>query len=440
MLKNVELNFEGISYSCELKPDTNDAIICNIYKISFLNFEGKITLKDVYTQIIAFEDYSMEELFNILKDIEKEKFEIVNSSNKYNLKILIKILKKEKELNIPLEKKSQSNAEILQFILKEIKIQEKQIESLEKKMPILRKLFKYPNIDISKMNLQREKEIFGKGKLPELIRGLKSGKIAISIYNNGIAIIDPETLEISFMIEEPCLTFIELQKDIIALIKRIEYDKNQILVIKIEEKNYKVLKKSYISNYNRLFKLWDETLITSDNKGIYFFKENNDLSKHYNLSIKFKEDNSFISSVIQTQKNEIVYDPNKLIFYDFVKKKEKKIIEFYFNISSKLEMISDELLCIIDSYSANLFNVYTYEKVKTIKLDDKAPRAIYCIKEKYLIILRDECLKQYRIEQDNISLMHERDISNNILGFIFLNIKKKEKFISYDKNSIYEFY
>ena len=69
----------------------------------------------------------------------------------------------------------------------------------------------------------------------------------MSIYNNGIAIIDPETLEISFMIEEPCLTFIELQKDIIALIKRVEYSKNQILVIKIEEKNYKVLKMSYIS-------------------------------------------------------------------------------------------------------------------------------------------------------------------------------------------------
>ena len=130
MLKKVELKFKGNSYSCELKPETNDTIICNIYKINLLNFEGKITLKDVYKQIIAFEDYTMEELFNILKDIEKEKFELVNSSNKYNLKILIKVLKKEKELNIPLEKKSQSNEEILQYILKEVNIIDKQIEDL----------------------------------------------------------------------------------------------------------------------------------------------------------------------------------------------------------------------------------------------------------------------------------------------------------------------
>ena len=71
MLKNIELNFEGNFFSCELKPESNDSITCNIYQNSLLNFEGKITLKDVYAQIIAFEDYSMEELCNILKEIEK---------------------------------------------------------------------------------------------------------------------------------------------------------------------------------------------------------------------------------------------------------------------------------------------------------------------------------------------------------------------------------
>ena len=79
------------------------------------------------------------------------------------------------------------------------------------------------------MEVKRKKEFFEKGKIPELIRVLESGKIAVSIYNNGIIIIVPETLEISFMIEEPCLTFIELEKDNLALIKRVEYGKNQIL-------------------------------------------------------------------------------------------------------------------------------------------------------------------------------------------------------------------
>ena len=44
------------------------------------------------------------------------------------------------------------------------------------------------------MEVKRKKELFEKGKIPELIRVLESGKIAVSIYNNGIVIIDPETL------------------------------------------------------------------------------------------------------------------------------------------------------------------------------------------------------------------------------------------------------
>jgi len=107
MLKNVEIVFEGNTYSCELKPDTNDSIICNIYQNGFPNFEGKITIKEIYSQINAFKNYYMEELFTILKDIEKDKFELINASDKYNLKISIQVLKKIKELNINLEKKSQ---------------------------------------------------------------------------------------------------------------------------------------------------------------------------------------------------------------------------------------------------------------------------------------------------------------------------------------------
>ena len=171
-MKNVEIVFEGNTYSCELKPDTNDSIICNICENGFSNFAGKITLKDIYSQINAFEDYSMEELFTILKEIEKDKFEIINSSDKYDLKISIQVLKKVKELNIHLEKKSQSNSEILQFLLNEVKTQEKQIEKLEKELSNLRELQKKEkerkekekeyysiNIDITKMKTQRKKKL-----------------------------------------------------------------------------------------------------------------------------------------------------------------------------------------------------------------------------------------------------------------------------------------
>ena len=56
----------------------------------------------------------MEEIFNVLNDIEKDKFEIINSSNQLKLKIMIKVIKKLKELSIILEPKSQSKSEIIQ--------------------------------------------------------------------------------------------------------------------------------------------------------------------------------------------------------------------------------------------------------------------------------------------------------------------------------------
>ena len=291
MLKNVEIVFEGNSYSCELKPDTNDSISCNIYLNGLPNFEGKIALKDIYSQIPAFDEYSMEEIFNVLNDVEKDKFELVNSSNQYKLKILIKVIKKMKELNIPLECKSPSNMEILQYILAQVKTNQNQIEHLDNELHNLRELknkeeeenkgkeINFPDIDISKMRLQRKEDLFGEGKWPGTIQSLESGRIAMRIYEKGVAIIDPESLEIAFMIKEPSKHYIELKKDIIAIIKDNAKKEELILIIKIEEKDYKVLQKIGDSKHNyfyKLAKLWDETLIGLGGE-ICFFKMENDL-------------------------------------------------------------------------------------------------------------------------------------------------------------------
>ena len=74
MIKNTEIIFEGYSYSFELKPDTKDSIICSINLNGIPSFEGKITLKEIYSQITALDEYTMEEIFNIFKEVEKDKF------------------------------------------------------------------------------------------------------------------------------------------------------------------------------------------------------------------------------------------------------------------------------------------------------------------------------------------------------------------------------
>ena len=142
MLKKTELNYEGQLYSCELSSETSESLICKIYKHDFLNFEGKLTLKEIFSQIPAFDEYSMEEVFTILKDLEKDKFEMINSSNELKLKIMIKVLKKVKELYITLVPKSQSKEEIIQYLLSKANDNKKKIEALEKEFKDLHEKIK----------------------------------------------------------------------------------------------------------------------------------------------------------------------------------------------------------------------------------------------------------------------------------------------------------
>ena len=468
MLKNVEIVFEGNSYSCELKPDTNDSISCNIYLNGLPNFEGKIALKDIYSQIPAFDEYSMEEIFNVLNDVEKDKFELVNSSNQYKLKILIKVIKKMKELNIPLEHKSPSNMEILQYILAQVKTNQNQIEHLENELHNLRELknkeeeenkgkeINFPDIDISKMRLQRKEDLFGEGKWPGTIQSLESGRIAMRIYEKGVAIIDPESLEIAFMIKEPSKHYIELKKDIIAIIKDNAKKEELILIIKIEEKDYKVLQKIGDSKHNyfyKLAKLWDETLIGLGGEICFFKMENNLYVKDF--SIIKKDQFSYIYFVFQITKNEIVYAERKeIIFYDIVNKVEKKVIKCadlgfeQIEQETTFEMISGELLCIVAKsrekykYCAYLINVNKREKVNEIEIEEgsKKVREIFSMKGKYLITMVGKTLKQYKVEKDNISPINELETSYDNLGLAFLNSEISGKFISYDNYKILEYY
>ena len=77
MLKKTQIDFDGKLFSCEISPGNNESLKCKIYQDDFLNFEGKLSLKELYSQIPAFDEYSMEEIFNVLNDIEKDKFEII---------------------------------------------------------------------------------------------------------------------------------------------------------------------------------------------------------------------------------------------------------------------------------------------------------------------------------------------------------------------------
>ena len=61
------------------------------------------------------------------------------------------------------------------------------------------------------------------------------------------------------------------------------------------------------------------------------------------------------------------------------------------------------------------------------------------MKRKYLIISGEKNFLQYKFENNNISLIHEKTIFES-KGFASLNNKKSIKFIFNDNSNIYEFF
>ena len=474
MLKKIDITFEDKSYSCEIKAENNESITIKIYQDSLQNFEGKITLKEIYSQIPAFDDYTMEELFNILNDLEKESLELLNSSNQFKLKIKIKVLKKIKELIITLEPKTQSKEEIIQFLLKEAINQQKRIEFLEKELKTLSELKKkgaklekekeekqakenkekimekteennFPDLDISKMKIQRSNHLFGKNIWVDGFKLLVDGRISMSLYEVGIAIINPDSLEIMYIIKPASYDYIGLKKDILAM---IHDDHNKISIIKLEDTKYEIIQDLYHNfAFSRLGNLSNGTLLTCAKKNydwgeLIFYKETNN-SYEKDFSIGFMDDSLF---ALQITNNEIIYTEKReeIVVYDFTNKLEKIRLnfndkfDFYFSSTYLVEIVSDNLLCIVDSKKECLMiNVREQKLVNQFK-SDKIISYIHAVKGKYLFIVKQNCIMQYKVENDNISLIQEFE-TNDYDGLICLKNEKNIKCITYDGNgNIYE--
>ena len=233
-----------------------------------------------------------------------------------------------------------------------------------------------------------------------------------------------------------------------SLIKKKHYI---ISIIKLEEKSYQVIQEiKHNIGFSKLGKLNDGTLLAytyegGDSDELIFYEEENN-SYNINFSLSFIGPSKF---VLQLSDKEIIYSkyPDEIKVYDFVNKLERGKIEFqkkffiYIGTNYKFEMISEDLLFFLkNKKECFIINVPQQKKVDHFK-SDKIIRNIYSIKGKYLFLLKENCIMQYKIENENISLMNEFKTTVGYYGLICLNNKKKKKFITYDnKGNIYELY
>ena len=139
MEKKVNINFEENNYECKIESKDDQTINLTFANEGLTKFNGNITLKDIYGRLPAFEDYSMKEFFGVLEELKDEKFQIKKEEDKLKFLILIKILNKEKTLTIDINEVTQSEDDLIKYLIKTLKSQEDRITKLENELNELKK-------------------------------------------------------------------------------------------------------------------------------------------------------------------------------------------------------------------------------------------------------------------------------------------------------------
>ena len=139
MEKKVNINFEDKNYECKISSNDDQTINLTFANEGLTKFNGNITLKDIYGRLPAFEDYSMKEFFGVLEELKDEKFQMKKEEDKFKFLILIKILNKEKTLTIDINEVTQSEDDLIKYLIKTLKSQEDRITKLENELNELKK-------------------------------------------------------------------------------------------------------------------------------------------------------------------------------------------------------------------------------------------------------------------------------------------------------------
>ena len=138
MEKKVNINFEEKNYECKIGSTDDQTMNITISNEGLTKFNGNISLKNIYEKIPALEDYTMKEIFAVFEDLKDEKFQIKKEEDKFKFSILIKILNKEKTLNVDISEVTQSEDDLIQYLMKTIKSQEERITKLENELKALK--------------------------------------------------------------------------------------------------------------------------------------------------------------------------------------------------------------------------------------------------------------------------------------------------------------
>ena len=198
-MSKIEIEFNSYKFNIEIKIESN-CINFFILSHNFKNFQGCLSFEEIISQISLFEDYNIQEIYEILKELNSEKFILNENSGKYQLNIKINILKKEKILKVELvefEKtkdqlisdlqniKSENNSKITNLKEKYLKLIKECEELVQKKKDLEAKLLnKYYNEKEKEKESNKNDEIYKNFRI-----GDKKPKIILTDHPNTITCI-----------------------------------------------------------------------------------------------------------------------------------------------------------------------------------------------------------------------------------------------------------
>ena len=420
-MKEVELRDGDNIYKCkiELKDDYFEAFIYD--NNNELIHQGDIHVNRIRSQIYAFTDVKIAEIFDEINKLGNDKFNWLKDQNK--LQIEFSIFNRQKFITICLDDNLTNND-----YLRAIKDLREQIKEKDNRIKLYEDIMAKNKIkDVSASAFSAFKKCKHELKYHTepifCTVSLKDGRFATGSKDKTIIVFNNKTFKPDLTIKEHngvVVNMIELSTGELASCSE---DKT-IKIYDVGLKTYRVIQtlKDHTGWVSKIIELKNKQLVScSKDKTLIFYNKDKD-------GIKYKKDYSITTNgwngpVIQTKDNEIFYyesNEDTICFYDLDK---KKIVKTMSNITvtafNSLLMLSRDLLLICRYNKITIMNVNTYTIVRNINVPDSdwISSVVRFTKDQIVTADENKRIILWKIEGDNLRMITKNSTAHD--GCIF---------------------
>ena len=449
--EKIQIEFDSHKLNIDKKLE-NDSINFYLSSTSFKDFKGSLTLDDIVSKIPAFEDYNIQESFDIINEIKPDQYSLTEESGKFCLVIKLIVLKKEKKLQINLEELQKSKEQIIDDLetikrenntkINELKEKYKKLleecEELSNKKKELEKNTKTKstnNNEKDKNNNRCETNLSGVFKIKEkrikanlqapknlvkTLTVLADGRLVVGAKGE-IIVYSSKTNEIDLQIKEENIDVDKLIGLSTGKLLSLENQQN-IQIYDLKEKTHEIIQTLQFENpINFIKELDDKSLCATYNTtiAVYSLNEDNTYSEKYKITANLIKYYGFV----QINQNQLCVSTELegkefLSFYE-LSLKEPYAVTKGVPITSLGYKLDDKYLYFVKGNCIYLINIVSHEleaKYNLPKKPDGNPNDILglCTLSSNMILISnsDFRLIQLKIEEKRIS-----EYSAKTLGF-----------------------